>query len=383
MKILYIANARIPTEKAHGIQIMKMCEAFGNEKALVELVLPRRFNWINKDPFRYYGIKRIFKITKLPCLDFIVFDKYIGHLGLWAESLTFSISVFFYILFRKADIFYTRDKLLMPLAIFKKNIIFETHTFPKNYFLYSFFLKRIKGIIVITQKLKELLINKGIAGDKIIIAPDGVDLAQFYIGETKDDCRKKLGLPFDKKIVLYSGHLYAWKGVDTLAEAARNFQLSISNYQFVFVGGTEKDIEEFRQKMKDIKNILIAGHRPHQEIPLWLKAADVLVLPNSGKEEISKHWTSPLKMFEYMASKRPIVASDLSSIREVLNEGNAILVEPDNPSALGKGIEKALEIQELADEISVKAFQDVRQYTWQKRAEKILSRIVSSAICRF
>src|SRR3989344_5357604 len=136
MKILYIANARIPTEKAHGIQIMKMCEAFGNEKALVELVLPRRFNWINEDPFGYYGIKRIFKITKLPCLDFIVFDKYIGHLGLWAESLTFSISVFFYILFRKEDIFYTRDTLLMPLAIFKKNLIFETHTFPKNYFLY-------------------------------------------------------------------------------------------------------------------------------------------------------------------------------------------------------------------------------------------------------
>ena len=70
-KLVYIANARIPTEKAHGIQIMKMCEAFSAQVVDVELVLPRRLNRIKENPFDYYGVKKNFKITKLPTIDFI------------------------------------------------------------------------------------------------------------------------------------------------------------------------------------------------------------------------------------------------------------------------------------------------------------------------
>ena len=73
-----------------------------------------------------------------------------------------------------------------------------------------------------------------------------------------------------------------------------------------------------------------------------------------------------------MASKRPIVASDLPSIREILNEENAVLVEPNNPEALAEGIKKILQNPELADKISKQAFRDVQNYTWQKRAQKIL-----------
>ena len=119
----------------------------------------------------------------------------------------------------------------------------------------------------------------------------------------------------------------------------------------------------------------MVGHRPHGEIPYWLKAADVLVLPNSGKEDISKYWTSPLKMFEYMASGRPIVASDLPSIREVLNGENAILVEPDNPEKLAGGIKAILQNNQLSDRISIKAVLDVQEYSWTKRVQKIWQRL--------
>ena len=115
------------------------------------------------------------------------------------------------------------------------------------------------------------------------------------------------------------------------------------------------------------------GHRPHIEIPYWLKAADVLILPNSAKEKISQFYTSPMKMFEYMASQKPIIASELPSIKEVLNENNAILVESDNFKALARGIEKALKDNELSDKISQRAYSDVQDYTWQKRAENILN----------
>ncbi|OGZ24848.1 MAG: hypothetical protein A2896_01635 [Candidatus Nealsonbacteria bacterium RIFCSPLOWO2_01_FULL_43_32] len=289
-------------------------------------------------------------------------------MGLWVETITFLFFVLLAMPFKKADLVYTRDKFFLPLSFFKKNFIFEAHTFPGHYLLYSLFLKRLKGIVAITQKLKESFIKRGIAPDKILVAPDGVDLDEFDIKESQDECRIKLGFLRDKKIVLYSGHLYGWKGAQTLAEASPYLP---ENAEVYFVGGTKEDVEKFKIKNEKLK-INVVGHRPHSEIPFWLKSADVLVLPNSGQDEISQYWTSPMKLFEYMAAGRPIVASGLPSIREILNEENAVLVAPDNPQALAQGIKETLQNSEFSDKISNRAFQDVQQYTWQKRVEKIL-----------
>lgn len=364
MKIIYIANARIPTEKAHGIQIMKMCESFALDNEL-ELILPRRLNKVKAEPFSYYGIARTFKITKLPCIDLIPFSGYLGNLGLWVESLTFFFPAFFYVIFKKADLIYTRNKFILPLALFKKNIIFEAHTFPNHYFLYSFFLKRLKGVVAITQKLKNLFLEKGISRPNLLTAPDGVDAAMFALGHSQLEAREKLGLAQGGKIVLYTGHLYKWKGVDTLIAAADFLPKEVTVY---LVGGMKKDLASLDCRLP---NVEIMGHRSYTEIPFWLKAADVLVLPNSGKAEISKSWTSPMKAFEYMAAQRPIVASDLPSIREIFNEQNAILVEPDNPQDLARGIKKALEDEALSLKIVAQSFREVQNYTWQKRVQNI------------
>lgn len=366
MRIIYISNARIPTERAHGIQIMKTCESFAldNDNQL-ELVLPKRLNKVKENPFSYYGIAENFKMTKLPCLDLIPFSRHFGNLGLWTESASFFFSVLICMIFKKADFIYTRDKFILGLALFRKNLIFEAHTFPRNYFLYSFLLKRVKGIVVITNSLKESFVGHGISPAKILIAPDGVDLEKFNIKETREECRKKLNLPQDEKIVLYTGHLYKWKGADALIASA---DLLPGDVRVYLVGGMEKDLAGLRCQRENVK---IIGHRPHSEIPFWLKAADVLCLPNSGKEDISRYWTSPMKLFEYLASKRPIVASDLPSIREILNERNAILVEPDNSEALASGIEKALQDEVFSLKMSEAAFSEAQNYTWQKRVQKI------------
>ena len=415
MKIIYIANARIPTEKAHGIQIMKMCEAFAscrgrytqielpsadtqihadenylrrsayaegknqrvsasNSKVEVELIVPKRRNpdLKNTDPFNYYKVKRIFKIKKLPCLDLIErpIIKYFGRLGLWIEIFSFSLSVFFYLLFKKADIIYSRDPFsLFLLSFLNKNLVYEAHTFPSHFFWYKYFFKKIKGVITITKKLKEDFIRYGMNPKKILVVPDGVDLKKFQVKENKEECRKKLNLPIDKKIILYTGHLYRWKGAQILAESAKFLGEDIL---VIFVGGTKNDISRFKVENCKFKNILVIGQKPHSEIPFWLKAADILVLPNSGTEKISKYWTSPLKLFEYMAAKKPIVASNLPSIREILNGKNAILVKPDNPKALAEGIKLALKNPDLSVKISKQAYKDVKKYTWGKRAEKIL-----------
>jgi glycosyltransferase involved in cell wall biosynthesis len=140
----------------------------------------------------------------------------------------------------------------------------------------------------------------------------------------------------------------------------------------VFVGGTDSDIKKFKAEAKDMNNVLILGHRPHREISKYLAAADVLVLPNSAKKKISRSYTSPMKLFEYMASGRPIVASGIPSITEVLNEQNAILVESDDAAALADGIKRALSDNNLADAISKRAYNEAKQYDWNVRARRIM-----------
>jgi len=369
MKLIYIANIRVPTEKAHGIQIVKMCEAFGNSGLKLELVISWRFNEIKEDTFNFYGVKRNFKIKKIFSLDLIPLS--IPKICFWIQSLTFSISVFFYLLFKKADIIYSRDSFsLYLLSFLKRNIVLELHTFPKNLLLHKRVFKKSKAIIVITDKLKELLIKKGINKNKILVAPDGVDIEKFNIDISKEEARKKMNLPQDKKIVLYTGHLYEWKGAQILADASK---LLDNNTLIIFVGGTENDVKEFKNRNIDKNNLLILGHKPYSEIPYYLKTSDVLVLPNSGKTEISRNWTSPMKMFEYMVSKRPIIASDLPSIREILNENNAILVKSDSLEALSQGIKQTLKNQAFSDKILIQAYQDVQKYSWIKRSKKIIN----------
>lgn len=381
MKILYINGSRIPTEKAHGVQIMEMCGAFAMSNVELELWIPRRLNYIRQDPFDYYGVERNFKIRKIPCIDFVVFDKLLGPLVFWLTELNFLFFVFIYLAVaprfgrreaREDKIIYTRDKfVLFFLSLFKQDIFFEAHTVPARIFFNG--IKRAKRVIAITYQLKNIFIERGVEPNKILVAADGVNLEEFDVLGSKEECRRKFGLPMDKKLVLYTGHLYPWKGADALLEVARKF--STSNTIFVLVGGTPGDIESYKLKVKSyqLKNVYIIGHRPHREVPYWLKAADVLVLPNSGKYDISKYWTSPLKLFEYMAAARPIVARDLPSIREILNENNAILVEEDEAQALATGISIALQDQERAARLAEQARLDAAQYTWKKRAESIIN----------
>jgi len=366
MKLIYLANSRIPTEKAHGIQIMKMCEAFSGQGLAVELVVPKRKNQIKENTWQYYSQEPSFEIKYLKIVDFMRFP--IPRVSFWLQSRSFLRASLRYLKTENSDIIYSRDlSFVKKLSNLNKNVFCEIHSLPRSFNKGD--LKRVKGIIVITEEIKKDLVKKGISEDKILVAPDGVDLKKFGTEDVEKSAkalREIEGLN-DKKIVLYTGHLYKWKGAQVLVQAAKFLE---ENTIVIFIGGTKSDIRKFKGEYGEIEKIEIKGHLPHQEIPIWLNLADVLVLPNSAKKKISKYWTSPMKMFEYMASKRPIVASNLPSLREVLNEKNAVLVEPDNPQALAEGIKRAMDNKELTE----KAFEDVKKYSWQKRVLKIIAK---------
>jgi glycosyltransferase involved in cell wall biosynthesis len=399
-KIIYISNSRIPTEMAHGIQIMNTCKSLAGAGNNVELIVPTRRNrssFKNTDPFLFYGAEKNFKLKKIWSFDPTLIARLPNGFYIKFQAFFFIISLFFYLLFlknKKENIFYARDEYLLPIILkFSKNVFWEAHTLPKNSKHYLKFWEKCAGIVAITQGLKDDLIKLGVEENKIIVAPDGVDLKNYELrimnypperpptqqdySRTKSfsrvgELREKYSLPIDKKIVMYTGHLYDWKGAQTLAESAEFLD---NDTVIVFVGGTDFDLNNFRNKNKELienNKILMLGQKSPKEIPEFLSIADCLILPNSAKESKSEKWTSPLKMFEYMASGKPIVASDLSSIREVLNENNAILVEPDNPEKLTQGIKRILSDKILSEKLSTQAKEDVKNYTWQKRAEKII-----------
>jgi len=369
--ILYIASQRLPTEKAYGIQITKMCEAFADQGVRVKLLLPTRRNPIAEDLFSYYQIKKNFLVKKLWSPDFYLPGR-LDRIAVLTKNTISAMVLVIYALLKGADIIYSRDELpLYFISFFKKNLIFEAHKFSlRRLGCYQRFKKTDMKVIAISNGIRDEFIRFGYKPERVIVAHDGVDLKQFSVSTTKAECRKTLALPQDKILVLYTGHLYEWKGAHVLAEAAKNLD---KQYVVVFVGGTEKDVARYKKIYGGYDNLMFLGQRPHGEIPLYLKAADLVVLPNSGKEEISRIYTSPLKMFEYMASGTPIVASSLSSIREILNDTNSFLVEPDDPKSLADATQKIMSNQELSGNISEKALKDVENYTWEKRAENIIN----------
>lgn len=380
MKLTYIANARVPSEKAHPYQILKMCEALG-ERVDIRLVLPFRVE-VNKelkqitDWAKYYGLKEKIKVTKLPSFDLIWLDLYtlkLGSLRFILQAFSFAFLATLYSLFKKADTYYTREHPFASLfgslkSLHGRRIYYEAHDFGR---LVSWLVKNrnVDGLVVITNKLKEVYIKEGVPAGKILVAPDGVDLRMFEANTSREEAKSELGIPSGKKVISYTGHLYGWKGAHTLALSTKHLP---DSYVAYFIGGMRGDLAKFKEfiRRNEITNAVVVGYVPPLVVPKYLAASDVLVLPNIEKG--LSHFTSPLKLFEYMASKRPVVASDLSSIREVLNEENAILVEPGNPKALAEGIKKVLQDEELATKVAENAFKDVQQYSWDKRAEKIL-----------
>jgi len=364
MKLVYIANMRLPTERAHGIQVMKMCEALADVQSPtplnITLIVPRRLHKLKADPCAYYGVRKNFTIIRVPCVDTARW----GKLGFFVETISFLAAAKVFLLFKKYDMVYTRE----PLAgVFFKNSIVELHTLPKKtLFFHRFVWRRAKKLIVLTRFINDVLVSGGIAAEKIIVAPDGVDVKAFDIQVTSAQARGNLRLPPDKKIVMYAGLFDEWKGYRTLLDASKLFDPDIT---LAMIGGASEQIEKLK---KEYPKVIFFGYRQYTELPVNQKAADVLVIPNSGKQDISKYHTSPLKVFAHMASGRPIVASDLPSLREVLNETNAVLVAPDDSRALADGIQRVLSDWEFAERIAGQALQDVRRYSWKNRAEQVL-----------
>ena len=218
----------------------------------------------------------------------------------------------------------------------------------------------------------------GVPSKNILVSPSGVDMDEY--SNIPDDIEIK-GLEDNDFIYGYIGTLKTMGMEKAVKIGLETLKLLPPNFKFLIVGGGGDDLLYYKNIALELgvnDRAIFLGEVSHSQIYSYSKKCDVLVAPFPENEHYN-YFMSPLKIFEYMASKRPIIATDLPSIREVLVNGeNSILVPPSDSKALADAIISLKEDSSYAEKISNQAFSDViKKYTWQIRVKNIITFIKS------
>lgn len=378
MKLYYIANARIPSEKAHGIQIAKMCEAFIENGVNITLVVPRR----KTDPRsvrQYYGLRVEVPVVRLWAIDW--YNK--GGIGYAISSFSFMFSYCLFVLHRKIVggkfTLYTVDMdnySSSALAFLGLPLFSEMHGAKLRTLAQRALFKQVSGIIAINKIIKEELHKKfSVPLDDILVEPNSVDFNNFDASISSAKARDKLFLPKNKKIITYVGRFYDWKGLGILARTAAYLGPDILMY---IVGGTKEEYIRITKERKIPGNIVFVGGKDFSEIPLWLAASDALLVLGSKLDTQSYYYTSPMKIFEYMAMRRPIIASETPALKQIFNNEEVFFYEPDNEKDCAKIIKSVFLDQANADIKASNAYAKSKNYTWRMRSRRIIDFIEKS-----
>ncbi|MEO6238494.1 MAG: glycosyltransferase family 4 protein [Vicinamibacterales bacterium] len=381
MRILYFADIRFPLERANGIQTMETCHALAQRGHEVRLVVKPDTRSPARDAFDFYGV---------PQTRSLVIERANAPAGAGIMQRVAYLSFAFGRALGKdrANAIITRDLgvaaalLRLPRSM-RAPLVYESHGYAPDVAAAlpelvataqapsASKLKRLaareayvwgaaEGYVTITSGLSAELTKMLGPRSRLAVIPDGARASATATPVPSG------------RVVGYAGHLYAWKGVEVLIRALA----LLPDTRAIIIGGHDKesDLGRLRALASELGvdgRVTFTGQVAPAEVAAHLSTATVLVLPNPASA-ISTRFTSPLKLFEYMAAGRAIVASNLPAIGEVLRDNeNAVLVEPGSAEAFASAIRRLLEDPALASRLAHAALADVPQYTWKRRAERI------------
>ena len=242
-------------------------------------------------------------------------------------------------------------------------------------------------IVVVSDVLRQELIDRGITADKILVNPNAVDPAQFHPGCGGDAVRKQFGFQADDNVVGFIGSFSYWHGISVLQstiemileEQEANDRLP--KLRFLLIGDGPLRAE-MRQTLEAycIKGwVVFTGQVSHNLAPPYLDSADILVSPHVPMPDGKPFFGSPTKLFEYMAMGKAIVASDLDQLgRALTHQRTAFLVEPGNSKELAAAIRLLAADPDTRHRLGNNAREAaLSQHTWEQNAVRVLARIAA------
>ncbi len=384
MKIALIAPTYLPARRANTIQVMKMAQAFTRLDHVVRVSVPglpaQPVSW--HDLANQYGLQQQFAMEWLPVNPRL-------------RNFDFGWRAVRQARRQGVDLVYTRHPQSAALAAqLGTPTILEVHDLPGGRVgpqLLRLFLRGTgaKRLVVITHQLLQALEDQLGGSYKLqtrtpfcVVLPDGVDLERYQDLPAPQTARQFLaqsgalpGLDVERFTAGYTGHLYSGRGLDLILETARRLPL----VNFLLVGGETASVEQTRQAARSagLENVWVVGFVPNANLPRYQAACDVLMMPYQRQVAASSggdigRFLSPMKLFEYMACRRPILTSDLVVLREILSEQSAVMLPPDDSEAWTQAI-AALQKDPVRQASLAQAAGDlVEQYTWDARARRLL-----------
>ena len=204
--------------------------------------------------------------------------------------------------------------------------------------------------------------------DKIVVIPNGINSGDFDIGYSKGECRKRLGLPLDKKILLFFGYLAPYKGPDVLVNAMSKIIKHVPDTELVFAGKgvMREELERLSKNLGTENNVRFAGFVDNDLKGSYYKAADIFCLPSMMSTECY-----PLTILEAMACGVPIVASKIGGIPDAVKAGeNGLLVQARDSELLADAIIYLLENEDVRERMGKSGRERVKDYSWERIAEE-------------
>lgn len=389
LAVIYVTAARIPGERAHSIQVVRTCEALIRRGAYVLILAPRRRNPLaGVDLASFYGLSVAPKVWLVPCFDLVSRRPSSTSFKLLALSFTLaSLPVLLAlraVLRRAVKVVFVREPLIMALMAALKPVhglpvVYEEHRVPRPSSLYLASLGRCDLIVAISRVQASALraIAPFLKG-RIVVIPDAAEPRLFALQASRDELRRRLGLPVDAKLAMYVGQLSKWKVPEFLVDAASHLR---GEAIVVFVGGSQSDVARVREyaERRGVDNVLFLGYKPPSAVPMYMAAADVLIHYSPAELRPGRMESlSPLKLFEYMASGRPILAPDYAPIREVIVDGSTgLLFNPSDPRDLAEKCRLLLRDPELASKLALNAKRALIEcFTYSARADRVVSSLL-------
>lgn len=361
MKIVYATRATVPFASAASTNTMRMCECLADLGHDVTLAIGAKFWRLNPSDanvWKFYGVEPRFRIQRFLELP---------RCGVWFDSAIVRRAA------SQQALLYARYIRILPAAL-RASVptILEIHSLPSRDGLET--LRRVwdapnlLGVVVLTEALRrDLRAAMNAASDaKILVAADAVSPRRFASTDTHNDSPVAAG---------YVGSFHPGKGLEVILPLAERCR----DVDFQIFGGTPELVRRYSQASVATPNLKWHGYIPPAGMASRFNSFQIALLPNqpvvtiANRDDIGRY-TSPMKLFEYMAAGKAIVASDLPVLREVLTDRvNALLVPHDDTQAWGRAVQLLKNDTELRHSLGYRARKDaIETYSYEARFHRIL-----------